>query len=121
LEVRILLDTNAYSAMRRGEAWAGSRVHTATEMILSTVVLGELLYGFRYGARYEDNVAKLEAFLALPAVSVMPVSKVTADHFGQVAAALRRKGRPIPSNDIWIAAHSIESNAELVSLNPHFG
>jgi tRNA(fMet)-specific endonuclease VapC len=45
---------------------------------------------------------------------------VTADRFGRIAAALRRKGRPLPTNDIWIAAHAMESGAELLSFDQHF-
>lgn len=49
-----------------------------------------------------------------------PVTYATADRFGRVAAALRAKGRPIPTNDIWIAAHAMETGAELLSFDQHF-
>ncbi len=88
---------------------------------MSAVVVGELLYGFRNGSRFEQNLEKLEAFLAQPAVGLLPVTWATADRFGQIAAALRRKGRPIPTNDIWIAAHAMEAGADLVSSDRHFG
>jgi len=101
--VKILLDTNAYSAMRQGEAWAASRVQGAEEVMMSAVVVGELLYGFRNGSRFEQNLEKLEGFLAQPTVKLLPVTWETADLFGRIATALRRKGRPIPTNDIWIA------------------
>ncbi len=118
--MRILLDTNAYSAMRRGEAWAVARVQGAEEVLLSVVVVGELLYGFRNGSRFEQNLEKLENFLAQPAVELLPVTWVTADRFGRIATALRRKGRPIPTNDMWIAAHAMEAGADLVSADLHF-
>ncbi len=44
----------------------------------------------------------------------------TADRFGRISAALRRKGRSIPTNDVWIAAHTLESGAELLSFDDHF-
>ena len=88
---------------------------------MSVVVVGELLYGFRNGSRFEENLEKLEGFLEQPAVELLPVTWVTADRFGQIATALRQKGRPIPSNDIWIAAHAMEAGADLVSGDPHFG
>jgi tRNA(fMet)-specific endonuclease VapC len=62
----------------------------------------------------------LEDFLASAYVSFLPVTLVTADRFGRIAASLRRKGRPIPSNDIWIAAHTMESGSELLSFDQHF-
>ena len=50
----------------------------------------------------------------------MPVTRTTADRFGRIAAALRKAGKPIPTNDIWIAAHAFESGAELVTFDRHF-
>lgn len=44
----------------------------------------------------------------------------TADRFGRIAAALRAKGKPIPQNDIWIAAHAMETGADLLSFDRHF-
>jgi len=84
------------------------------------VVVGELLFGFRNGSRYEANREELEDFLASPYVALLPVTLVTADRFGRIAASLRRKGRPLPTNDIWIAAHAMESGADLVSFDRHF-
>lgn len=83
------------------------------------VVVGELLFGFRNGTRYQKNLADLED-LAQPGVTLHPVSWVTADRFGRVAADLKRMGKPIPSNDIWIAAHAFETGAELVTMDVHF-
>ena len=48
------------------------------------------------------------------------MSLTTADRYARIATALRAKGRPIPSNDIWIAAHSMETGADLVSCDRHF-
>lgn len=88
---------------------------------MSAVVVGELLYGFRNGSRFEQNLAKLKGFLTQPAVELLPVTWVTADRFGLISTALRGKGRPIPTNDIWIAAHAMETGADLVSSDRHFG
>jgi tRNA(fMet)-specific endonuclease VapC len=118
--VRILLDTNAYSALMRGHAEVADRVRRAEGIILSTVVAGELLFGFRSGRRLDANQGQFRKFLDNPYVSVLPVSLVTADRFARIGASLRAKGRPIPSNDMWIAAHALESGAELLSADEHF-
>ena len=118
--MRILLDTNAYSALMRGHAEVAGRVRRAEGIILSTVVAGELLFGFRGGKRLEENQRQFRKFLDNPYVSILPVSMVTADRFARIGASLRAKGRPIPSNDIWIAAHALESGAELLSADEHF-
>ncbi len=118
--MRILLDSNAYSGMMRGDGQISAMVRDATEVLMSAVVLGELLYGFRNGTRFERNAADLRSFLDSPYVSLVPVGPVTADRYSRIAAALRAKGSPIPTNDVWIAAHAMETGADLVSGDRHF-
>jgi len=119
--MKILLDTNAYSALMRGHDEVADRVRRTEQIVFSTVVAGELLLGFRLGARLKKNMAELDAFLENPHVSLVPVTLTTADRFARIAAALRAKARPIPTNDIWIAAHAMEAGAELLSFDAHFG
>ena len=118
--MKILLDTNAYSAMMRGHAEVARRVRDAEQVVLSAVVIGELLFGFRLGTRLQKNLEELDAFLGNPYVTAAAVTRSTADRFARVAAALRAKGRPIPTNDIWVAAHAMEFGAELLSFDAHF-
>ena len=119
--MKVLLDTNAYSALRRGNGRVAEQVRSSEQVLLSAVVVGELLYGFRNGSRYEENARALEAFLDDPNVHMLPVTWDTADLFGRISALLRKKGKPIPTNDIWIAAHAMEAEADLISSDPHFG
>ena len=116
----ILLDSNAYSQLKRGHRAVAELVRKSEAVNLSAVVVGELLYGFRHGNRYEQNLRELHAFLDNPYVTFVPVSLVTADRYCRVAASLRAKGRLIPTNDIWIAAQAMETGAELVSFDQHF-
>ena len=118
--MRILLDSNAYSHLKRGHPRAAEIVRASEEVLLSTVVIGELLSGFRRGARLDRNLRELQAFIDSPYVTVAPVSYTTADRYARIAAKLRARGRPIPSNDIWIAAHALETGADLLSADRHF-
>ena len=115
-----LLDTNAYSALKRGHGEVAQLVRDSVELAFSMVVIGELLFGFRNGTSVQRNTAELEELLVSPRVTVLPVTRTTADRFGRIAAMLRKAGTPIPSNDIWIAAHAVESGAELLSFDAHF-
>ncbi len=115
-----LLDTSAYSALKRGHGEVARLVRESVELAFSMVVIGELLFGFRNGALLQRNTAELEELLVSPRVTVLPVTRTTADRFGRIAAMLRKAGTPIPSNDIWIAAHAVESGAELLSFDAHF-
>ena len=116
----ILLDSSAYSHLKRGHRRVAELVRTSEEVLLSLVVIGELLYGFRNGSRLERNVRELHAFLDNPYVTVAAMSFTTADRYSRIAASLRAKGRPIPSNDVWIAAQAMETGADLVSHDRHF-
>lgn len=119
--MRLLLDTNAYSALGRGHGATADLLRRAEEVLFSTVVLGEVLAGFRYGTRYQDNLDRLRRFLAQPRVRLVPVTWATADRYSRVFIALRRKGRPVPTNDMWVAAHALETGADLLSFDAHFG
>jgi tRNA(fMet)-specific endonuclease VapC len=118
--MKLLLDTNAYAALMRGHAGVAARVRRAEQILLSAVVAGELIFGFRNGSRYEENMQEFMEFLDNRYVVLLPVSFTTADRFGRITSLLRRKGKALPSNDIWIAAHAMESGAELLSSDRHF-
>ena len=120
MEVRVLLDSNAYSNLKRGHSPVADLVRRSEEVLLPIVVIGELLYGFRYGSRLERNLSELQAFMDDPLVTVAAMTLTTADRYSRIAAALRAKGRPLPSNDIWIAAHTQETGADLISYDEHF-
>jgi tRNA(fMet)-specific endonuclease VapC len=119
--MRILLDTNAYSALMRGVAEVADRVRRAERVLLSPIVIGELLYGFRNGSHNAENTRQLDEFLENPFVELMTVTRATADRFAGIALGLKRKGRPLPVNDVWIAAQALETGADLLSSDGHFG
>jgi tRNA(fMet)-specific endonuclease VapC len=115
-----LLDTNAYVELLKGNAAVADLVRNTERVAFSMVVVGELLFGFRNGNRYERNAAALDDFLGQPWIELTQVTRTTADRFGRIAAALRKAGTPIPTNDIWIAAHALETGAELITFDRHF-
>ena len=118
--MRVLLDTNACSALFRGHHGLTDRVRHADQVLISAIVAGERLFGFRHGSHYEANARIFERFLANPYVAFLPVTLVAADRYARISTSLRRKGRPLPDNDIWIAAHAMESGADLLSFDQHF-
>jgi tRNA(fMet)-specific endonuclease VapC len=118
--MRALIDTDAYSALKRADRAVVEIVRRSEEVLLSTVVVGELLYGFRCGDRYERNRDELDEFVASPFVTVVPVTMTTADRFSRIAAGLKARGKPIPTNDMWIAAQAMETGAELLSFDRHY-
>lgn len=87
---------------------------------MSSIVVGELLFGFHAGSRFGENLDLLEQFLDAEVVEFVPVTLETAHRFGILSRDLRRAGTPIPTNDVWIAAHVQETGSHLLSLDVHF-
>ena len=116
----ILLDTNAYTAFMLGAAEVVDVVAHADRLYLNSIVLGELLGGFAAGTREPTNRAELARFLNSPRVEVLPITADTADSYALIYAGLRRKGHPIPTNDLWIAASAMEHGAALLTRDAHF-
>lgn len=114
------LDTNAYTAFRRGHADVVEVLRHAESIVVCTTVVGELLAGFAAGSREATNRAELLRFLESPRVTHVPLTLATADRYALVYAALRRAGRPIPTNDLWIAASCLEHGAALLTSDAHF-
>ena len=118
--MKLLLDTNAYVAFKLGDPEIVEYLIKAERILMSPIVLGELMFGFRNGSRYDQNMEELDLFLGHKAVTQIAISELTSDRYSRIAAILKKQGTPIPSNDIWIAAQTMETGAELVTLDKHF-
>lgn len=117
---RLVLDTSAYSWMRGGHARVLDLIAGAEIVILPVTVLGELEAGFELGSRQRENRTILSEFLDEPFVATRSVTADTARRYGEVFAALRRAGTPIPINDLWIAAATLDCGGHLLTFDRHF-
>ncbi len=117
---RLVLDTSAYSWMRSGHEVVLDLIAAAEIVILPATVLGELEGGFELGTREKENRRILAEFLAEPFVSVRPTTADVARRYGEIFARLRNAGRPIPVNDIWIAAATVDCGGHLLTFDSDF-
>ena len=118
--MKILLDTSAYVGFKRNTAEAVEIIVKSDLIVFSPVVVGELMFGFRNGTRFKENMDELDRFLEHEAVDLLPIGKITSDRYSRIAAKLKQQGTPIPTNDIWIAAQAMEQGAELITSDRHF-
>ena len=118
--MNVLLDTSAYSALQRGHQTILDVLRRSETVAVPAVVLGEMYSGFRAGNRLAENTAQLAQFLSKPSVRVLNVTQETALRYAEVDVYLRKKGRPIPRNDVWIAAVALEHGLQLLTLDDHF-
>jgi tRNA(fMet)-specific endonuclease VapC len=116
----VLLDTNAYAKYLRGDPRVLEALAGAGLVYMSVIVLGELYAGFRQGSMERENRQTLETFLGKPVVRVLEATRETADYFGLIKSSLKKAGQPLPANDIWIAAHALETGSILVTYDVHF-
>jgi len=114
---KIVLDTSAYSHLRVGHVEVLERAAAARVIVVPVTVLGELDAGFELGRRAVENRRVLAEFLEEPFVNVLDVTVATVRHYARIFAALRRAGTPIPINDVWIAAATVECNGHLLTFD----
>ena len=119
--MKVLLDTNALSALWSGDERILDALGQAECVFMSIIVLGELFAGFRGGTRIKENRARLAGLLAKPTVRTLELSTETAEVYGQIKNALKRAGTPIPINDVWLSAQAIETGSVLITFDNHFG
>jgi tRNA(fMet)-specific endonuclease VapC len=115
---RFLLDTNIVIALFADEAIVKDNLAQASEVFIPSVVIGELCYGARRSGRIEANLARVDELVASSTIVVCDAD--TARHYGEVKNKLRLKGRPLPENDVWIAALALQHDLILVTRDAHF-
>jgi tRNA(fMet)-specific endonuclease VapC len=113
----VLLDTNVVIAFFADDKAIRERV-TQTHFVLSSTVLGELYYGARKSDRAASNLSRIDEFAA--SLAVLACDAVTAQYYGKIKDGLRLKGRPIPENDIWVAAAAMQYGLPVATRDAHF-
>lgn len=115
---KLAVDTNAVIAYRQGIPEVCSLIEGADTILLPVIVFGELLYGAANSTRPQENEQATRKFLAQSVLAAIDES--IAVRYANVRLELKKKGHPIPENDIWIAAICLELGAPLLSRDSHF-
>jgi len=114
----VILDTNALSAWSEGLAAVKTFFRSADRIVVPSVVLGEYYSGIRqsrYRSRYEEWLRQY-----LPLTEIAAVTSATAHEYADICLELKRLGKPIPTNDAWIAALAREHSLPVLSNDTHF-
>jgi tRNA(fMet)-specific endonuclease VapC len=117
---KIILDTNAYTKLLAGGEDVLDAVACAEVIFMSIFVLGELYAGFLGGTKNRENRDVLKRFLSKPTVKMLNATSETAEVFGSLKNELKQAGTALPINDVWIAAHGIETGSVIVTYDQHF-
>ena len=114
----MILDTNAVSALLAGESTIEDVLENAERHHLPVIVVGEYLFGLT-GSVDRSRLNSLFRKLIGESI-ILDVDQLSGEFYAQIRFELKQKGRPLPDNDIWIAALLRQHNLSLVSRDSHF-
>ena len=117
---KILIDTNIYSYALKGDPDTIAVLQKAHKIGISAISIGELISGFKGGNRESRNRAELEEFLDSPRVHIYGIDEDTAEFYADILNRLRENGKPIPTNDMWIASVARQHGLKVFSKDQHF-
>ena len=118
--MNILIDTNAYAAFKYGVETTVAILQKAELIGLSVIVIGELLSGFCLGKHEKQNRKELNDFIASTRVRILSINENTAYYYSMIYQQLKEKGKPIPTNDLWIAATAFQNGLSIFTYDRHF-
>lgn len=114
----VLLDTNIISAWLKGDNGIADKIDRKNGVFIPTIVVGEMHYGAQYSTNVKKNIKNIQKVVTH--YEVLYVDTDTTSVYGKIKAELRKKGRPIPENDIWIAAIAMQHGLILITRDNHF-
>ena len=112
------LDTNIIILILNGDNSLASKLDSYSVVNISSTTTGELYFGAYGSTNKEKNLTRIKKFLER--CRLVNPNNATSVVYGQIKAALKKKGRPIPDNDIWIAALAIQHKITLITRDAHF-
>lgn len=115
---RFLLDSNIIIALFAQEQTVMEAARQAEEVFIPAIALGELYYGAQKSSRRQLNIARIDSLA--DANVILGCDYETARYYGEIKNKLKEKGRPVPENDMWIAACARQYNLILVTRDKHF-
>lgn len=113
-----LLDSNIIIDLFRGDKKVVSIVQKIETVYIPVIVIGELFFGANKSNRTTTRITEIKQFEE--EVIILDITRSTAQIYGEIKDQLRQKGKPIPENDIWIAAIAKEHQLTLLTKDKHF-
>jgi len=117
---QIVVDTSAYSAFLRGDNKLRPYFSAKKSIVVPIIVIGELRAGFAAGNKQQENETRLRRFLDSPNVEAVLITDNTTQLYASIYASLKAAGTPINTNDMWIAALTLEHHSLLLTLDSDF-
>jgi len=117
---RVLIDTNIYIEFLRGDENINNILSSADFIAFSVISIGEILAGFNISGDEKKYLNELDEFLYSPRLIIYDIDSETSEFYAKIYNELRIAGNPIPTNDMWIAALSLQHGIKLLTNDRHF-
>ena len=115
---KYLLDTNIVIALFQGEQPILDKITQFKSVFTPSIVVGELYFGAFKSSKIKENVTRINEFALKN--EILSCDQHTAKIYGEIKSGLKSIGKPIPENDIWIAATAMQYNLTLITRDSHF-
>lgn len=115
---KIAMDTDVSIKFLNGDTTIDAILLKYSEICLPAIVVGELVFGALNSKHAEQNLARHRKLIH--STKILAITEATANTYARIRLALKKKGKPIPENDLWIAATCIEHKLPLMSSDGHF-
>jgi tRNA(fMet)-specific endonuclease VapC len=115
----VLVDTNVIIAVFKSQPAILDRLKSAAEIYLSSVTVGELIFGALKSTNQASNLKRIDELIENAVV--LACDTETARCYAGIKHELKQRGQPIPDNDLWIAALAVQHNLVLLTFDKHFG
>jgi len=117
---RVLIDTNIYIEFLRGDENINNILSSADFIAFSVISIGEILAGFKIWSDEKKYLNELDEFLYSPRLIIYDIDSETSEFYAKIHNELRIADNPIPTNDMWIAALSLQHGIKLLTNDKHF-
>ncbi len=116
---KIALDTDIAIKFLNGDKTIEIFLSKYSEIYLPVIVAGELIFGALNSKHAKENLIRHKKLISR--TEILEIKETTANSYANTRLFLKKKGKPIPENDLWIASLCIEHNIPLISNDTHFG
>lgn len=117
----LVLDTNALIRLFKGTSREIEKaLMGCSKLVIPLAVYGEFLVGVSKGKTARAELDLFQSLISTPNTEVHRPTETTAQFFAKIVNQLQKQGTPIPTNDIWIAAETMEIGGTLYSYDRHF-
>jgi len=114
----IALDTNIAVDLLNGKPEVIEKLRQFDMIYLPATVCGELMFGAKNSGKRKDNIANFRSFISN--CEALEINSLVAEEYSDIRIEMKKKGRPIPENDIWIAAICVSNGVSLMTRDQHF-